>query len=128
MFPSTGCRVLGLQWLHHMGSVDVAPGLQSPGSIDVVHGLHCSTAVNVGSSWIRDQPVSSALAGGFFTTEPQGKPSNFCNCILLHHIPTSPPTLSSASQVISFKLLELFLLILTSISLNKLPFPFAIFF
>ena len=36
---------------------------------------------------------------------PRGKPSDFYNCILLHHIPTSPPTLSPASQVIPFKLL-----------------------
>ena len=27
-----------------------------------------------GSSWPRDKPVSPALAGGFFTTEPPGKP------------------------------------------------------
>ena len=82
--------VLGLPWLHHMGSEDVAPGLQSPGSIDVVHGLHCSTAMNVGSSWIRDQPVSPALAGGFFTTGHEGSPqifiiASYCTIFPLHH-------------------------------------------
>ena len=28
-----------------------------------------------GSFWTRDQPVSPASAGGFFTTEPPGKPT-----------------------------------------------------
>ena len=35
-------------------------------------GLSCSVAW--GSSWIGTQPVSTALAGGFFTPEPPGKP------------------------------------------------------
>ena len=33
-------------------------------------------AQRVGSSWTKGiEPVSPALAGGFFTTEPPGKPS-----------------------------------------------------
>jgi len=33
-------------------------------------------AQHVGSSWTKGiEPVSPALAGGFFTTEPPGKPS-----------------------------------------------------
>ena len=39
---STGSRAPGVQQLQHMGSVVVAPRLQSTGSIAVVHGLGCS--------------------------------------------------------------------------------------
>ena len=31
----------------------------------------------VGSSWIRMESVSPTLAGGFFSTEPLGKPGSF---------------------------------------------------
>ena len=55
-----------------MGSVVAAPGLQSSGSVVVVHGFSCSACV--GSSGTRKDPVSPALAGGFFTTEPPGQP------------------------------------------------------
>ena len=42
----------------------------------VVHGLSCSEACGI----LPDQgsnPVSLALAGGFFTTEPPGKSCSF---------------------------------------------------
>ena len=44
-------------------------GLLLLGSMGLVAPWH------VGSSWIRHRPVSPALAGGFFTTEPPGKKS-----------------------------------------------------
>ena len=50
----TGSWAHGLLWFGSMGSV--APW-------------------HVGSSWIGHRPVSPALAGGFFTTEPPGKKS-----------------------------------------------------
>ena len=46
--------------------------MQLPGSRVVVHGPGCSEACG-GLSDPRIQPMSSALAGGFFTTEPPGK-------------------------------------------------------
>ena len=52
-------------------SVVLTPGSQSTSSIDV----HTSSVVpwHVGSSQTRVGPVSLALAGGLFTTEPPGK-------------------------------------------------------
>ena len=44
---STGSRECGLQQLQRMGSVVGAPGLQSTGSIAVVHGLNCSIAYGI---------------------------------------------------------------------------------
>jgi len=49
-----------------MGSGVAAPGLQSTGSGAVVHGL------SYPGSGIK--PTSPALAGGFLSTEPPGKP------------------------------------------------------
>ena len=63
----------GLQQLRHVGSVVVAPRLQSTGSTVVAHGLSCSVPCAIfldqGSNW-----RLLHLAGGFFTTEPPGKP------------------------------------------------------
>ena len=72
---STGSRACGLQQLLHVGSVVVAPGLQSTGSIAVVHGLSCSVVCGIGLPQSGIKPVSPALAGRFFTTKPLGKPS-----------------------------------------------------
>ena len=47
-----------------------APGLYSTDAVAVHIGF--VALGRVGSSWIR--PTSPALAGGFFTTEPPGKP------------------------------------------------------
>ena len=53
--------------------VVVAPRLWTTGAIVAVHGLSCSTACgNLPAPGI--EPVSPALAGGFFTTETSGKP------------------------------------------------------
>ena len=51
-----------------------APGLQSTGSTVTVHGLSCSSTCGIHLPGSRIEPVSPALAGGFFTTEPLGKP------------------------------------------------------
>ena len=52
----------------------VAPGLPHTGSVVVVRGLShsaaCEIVLNQGSN------LSPALAGGFFTTDPSGKPHN----------------------------------------------------
>ena len=59
----------GLAWTSGVA----APGTHNTGAIVVVHGLSCSAAYGT----FRDQgsnPVSPALAGGFFTTQPPGKP------------------------------------------------------
>ena len=68
-----GYRAYGLQELRLEGSGVVASGLQSTGSVGVVHGLSCFTVYrNLPGSDIK--PVSPALADGLFTTEPPGKP------------------------------------------------------
>ena len=56
-------------------SVVVAPRLSScgVGSVVVVHGLRCSAACRILVPQPGIKPVSSALQGRFFTTEPQGK-------------------------------------------------------
>ena len=52
-------------------SVVAAPGLQSTGSVAAVHWAWLPH----GGMWDPGmQPVSPALAGGFFSTEPPGKP------------------------------------------------------
>ena len=67
-------QACGLQQLWHVGSVVVARRLQSAGSVVVAHGaqLFCSM-------WDLPrpglEPASPALAGGFLTTAPPGKPS-----------------------------------------------------
>ena len=53
-------------------SIAVAPGLWSTGAVVMVHGLSFSSAcVNLPGPGT--EPVSPALAGGFFTVEPPGK-------------------------------------------------------
>ena len=67
-----GSRAHGLQQLQHVGSVVVAPRLWSTGSINsVARGLSCSWHMETGIG-----PMSPALAGRFFTTEPPGKPQS----------------------------------------------------
>ena len=57
------------QWL--VGSVVVARGLQSAGSVVAAHGLSCSKACGI----FPDQcSMSPKLAGRFLTTAPPGKP------------------------------------------------------
>ena len=53
-------------------SLLVGYGLWSTGSVVVVHGLSCSEAHEIFLGW--GEPMSPALASGFFTTEPPGKP------------------------------------------------------
>ena len=55
-----------------MGFIVVAPWLQGTGSIVVAHGLVAPQHVRY--SQIRDEPMSPAMAGTFFATEPPGKP------------------------------------------------------
>ena len=72
----------GLQWFQLVGSVVVAPGLQSTGSISVAQRLSCSAVCGIvpDQRSIRDRSGASALAAlasgffFFFTTEPPGKP------------------------------------------------------
>ena len=57
----------------HVGSVVAVPGLQSAGSVAVVHGAQL-----LHSMWdlprSEVEPMSSTFAGGFFTTESPEKP------------------------------------------------------
>ena len=52
-----------------MGSVAEVPRLESTGSVVLVHKLSCSDACRSGI-----EPVSPALAAGFYITEPPQKP------------------------------------------------------
>ena len=74
---STGSRVLA--------SIVSSPGLSSTGSIVVAQGLSCSSACGIFPR-SRIKPMSPALAGRFFITEPPGKPAKHFNasapCIL----------------------------------------------
>ena len=70
---STGSRAYVLQ---QVGSVFAAPGLQSTGSIIAALRLSCSTVRSIFLDQ-GNEPVSPALAGSFFTTEPSGKPPVF---------------------------------------------------
>ena len=56
-------------------SAVVAPRLESTGSAIMEHGFNCLGMWNLPRLGI--EPVSPALAGGFFTTEPTGKPWSF---------------------------------------------------
>ena len=51
--------------------------LDSIGSVAVAQELSCSVACEVSLDQGLIKPVSSALAGGFFSTEPPGKPYHF---------------------------------------------------
>ena len=64
--PCCGAWARGMR-----ASVVVAPGLWSTGSVAVTQGLSCPGACGI----FPDQgSMSPALAGGFFTTKPPGKP------------------------------------------------------
>ena len=52
--------------------VVATPRLYSTGSVVVVHKFSCSTACGISRPGIK--LVSPVLPGGFFTTEPPGKP------------------------------------------------------
>ena len=49
-------------------------GLWSTGSVAVVHRFSCSMACGIFPDQGSNPSVSPALVGGFFTTEPPGKP------------------------------------------------------
>ena len=81
-----GLKAHGLQWLWHTGSVVVARGLQSTGSVVMVHGPSCSAACGIfldqGSNpcplhWQADsQPLrhqASPRERRVLTTGPPGK-------------------------------------------------------
>ena len=74
---SMGSRVHRLQQFLHVGSVVVAPRLQSTGLTVVVQLLSCPSAWYLPRLGIK--PMYSTLADGFFTTESPLKPPN---CIL----------------------------------------------
>ena len=57
-----------------LASPIVEHGLWSPGQIAVVHGLSCSAGCEIFPDKGLIGSMSPALAGGFFTTEPPGKP------------------------------------------------------
>ena len=59
------------QWLRHTGSVAVAPRRHSTGSRLVAHGLELPHSM-CNPPGPGHEPMSPALAGEFFTTEPPG--------------------------------------------------------
>ena len=62
----------GARALEHAGSVVAAPGLQGAGAVVVKHGLRAPQHVGLPGPGV--ELVSPALAGGFLTTGPPGKP------------------------------------------------------
>ena len=75
----SGCRNWGLLQLRHLASCCDGSSWGAHGGAQA-QWLWCTGLVApwpVGSSWIRDQTLSLALAGRFFTTEPPGKPYLF---------------------------------------------------
>ena len=86
-FTGFSLRWLFLLWREHSlwgipAPVVAAPGISGCGSwalehsvIDVAHRLGCFSAYgNLPGSGSEMEPLSPALAGGVFTTEPPGKP------------------------------------------------------
>ena len=92
-----GLQVRGFQQLWHTGSVAVARGLQSVGSVVVVHGLSCSTGCGIFP--VGTEPVFPALAGGFLSAAPPGKSAFSCFLIERH----SPSLLGAFSLVVKSK-------------------------
>ena len=72
-FHCGGVSCCGVQTLRTQASVVAAHRLYSAGSVIVLDWLSCSRAREI----FLDQG-SNALAGGFLTTRPPGKPSLFC--------------------------------------------------
>ena len=62
-------------------SVAAALGVQSTGSVVVVRGLSCSSMWDLPGSGM--EPVSPALAGKFFITEPPGKPHKVLSYLII---------------------------------------------
>ena len=83
-FSCYGARALGTR-----ASVVVAHGLQSTGSVVVAHGLSCPATWDLPGPGL--ELLSPALAGGFLTTAPPGKPAP-CSSSL-----TLPPLSSQAT-------------------------------
>ena len=77
-FSCCGEQALGVQAsaLGSWGSAVAVPGLYTTGLVFVEHGLNCSSTCEI--FWTRVKPVSPPLGGGFFTTEPPGKPPGLC--------------------------------------------------
>ena len=72
----SSCGEWGLLSSWSTASKAQAPQLCPVGSAFVVNGLGCSAVLGDLPDSGRE-PVSPALAGGFFSTEPPGKPSFF---------------------------------------------------
>lgn len=72
---SSGYHIPGHGLCSVVASFLAEHGLQSEGSVAVVHGLSCSVAwrIFMDLGW---EPVSPALAGKSCTTEPPGKPGH----------------------------------------------------
>ena len=73
---STASRCVGFS-SYDTDSGVAARRLDSIGSVAVAQELSCSVACEVSLDQGLIKPVSSALAGGFFSTEPPGKPYHF---------------------------------------------------
>lgn len=81
----------GLQELQHVGSVVVTPGLWSPGSVAVVHGLCGSN--DLGNLPAEMEPGCPALAGGFPTAARPDKSSQLLIIVVFVLTDMLPPEL-----------------------------------
>ena len=71
-----------------MGSVVLAHRPRSASSEVEVHGLSCSVVCGILVPQPQVEPTSPSLEGGFFTTEPPGKPlrNNFIPILLMRKL------------------------------------------
>ena len=84
------CADFSVRWLlllqsmgsRMCGSVVLAPGLQSSGSVVVVHGFLALRMWDLLGPGM--DPVSPALTGGFFSTEPPGQPPFVYFCLYFY--------------------------------------------
>ena len=72
LVPENGLQICRLQQLQHMGSVFVAPKLQSTDSVVVAHGPICTGACGHLNSWTRN-PTHVSCIDRFPITGPLGK-------------------------------------------------------
>ena len=81
----------------------MACGLSSRGSQALEHRLHCGTQPSVPwSTWDLPrpgiEPMALAWAGGFFTTEPPGRPGVLCSTLRIVSESESSVQFSSVAQ------------------------------